>query len=240
MMGGAFDPRLRAVSIAVVLVAISGAISAVQPTILRSVVRPLVNESGLSPVSIAVNFLYNYGLALVVGVLFLHLSGRGVAYFDIGPLTRRGVGYAIAGVLIRLVAEVGIGVANSLFGLTPSGSDSLALILSGGTATIVTGVLLVVLFAVPAEELFYRNVIQKRLDEGLPSPVAVVLAALLFALSHVPTYYSPNPVLMASPFASNLVGGLVYGSIYARTKNIAPAVLAHALYNTIGIGLAVV
>ena len=124
--------------------------------------------------------------------------------------------------------------------LTPSGSDSLALILSGGTATIVTGVLLVVLFAVPAEELFYRNVIQKRLDEGLPSPVAVVLAALLFALSHVPTYYSPNPVLMASPFASNLVGGLVYGSIYARTKNIAPAVLAHALYNTIGIGLAVV
>lgn len=77
MMGGASDPRLRAVSIAVILVAISGAISAVQPMVLRSVARPLVNESGLSPVSLAVNFLYSYGLALAVGVLFLYLSGRG-------------------------------------------------------------------------------------------------------------------------------------------------------------------
>jgi uncharacterized protein len=208
--------------------------------VLRSVVSPLISESSLSPVSLVVNFLYNYGLALTVGVLFLYLSGRGVAYFDVRPLTRRGVGYAVAGVLIHLVAEVGIGIANSLFGLTASGSDSVALILSGGTATIAAGFLLIVFFAVPAEELFYRNIIQKRLEEGFPSSVAVVLAATLFALSHVPTYYSSNPILMASPFASNLVGGLVYGSIYTRTKNIVPAVLAHALYNTIGFGLAVV
>lgn len=238
MMDGLPNSRLRAVSIAVVLAAISSLISATQPAVLRSVVGPLITESSLSPVSLVVNFLYNYGLALVVGILFLYLSGRGVAYFDVRPLTRRGVGYAVAGVLIRLVAEVGIGIANSLFGLTTSGSDSVALILSGGTATIAAGFLLIVFFAVPAEELFYRNIIQKRLEEGFPSSVAVVLAATSFALSHVPTYYDSNPILMASPFASNLVGGLVYGSIYSRTRSIVPAVLAHALYNTIGIGLA--
>ena len=232
--------RLRTVSIAVILVAISGAISAVQPVVLRSVFGPLINESSLSPLSLVVNILYDYGLALMVGILFLYISGRGIAYFDLKPLTRRGVGYAVAGVLIHLVAEIGIGIANALFGLTASESDSLALILSGGTATIAVGFLLIVFIAVPAEELFYRNIIQKLLGEHFPSIVAVVVAAILFALSHVPTYYNPSLILMISPFASNLIGGLVYGSIYARTKSIVPSILAHALYNAIGIGLAVI
>ncbi|WP_239639177.1 CPBP family intramembrane glutamic endopeptidase [Halococcus hamelinensis] len=92
----------------------------------------------------------------------------------------------------------------------------------------------------PAEELFYRNIIQKWLGEHFPSVVAVVAAAVLFALSHIPTYYNSNLILMISPFASNLIGGLVYGSIYARTRSVVPPILAHALYNAIGIGLAVI
>ncbi|WP_237713415.1 hypothetical protein [Halococcus hamelinensis] len=124
--------RLRAVSIAVVLVAISGAISATQPVVLRSVFGLLINESSLSPLSLAENILYNYGLWLIVGILFLYISGKEMAYFDVKPLTRLGIGYAVAGVLIRLVAEIGIGVANSLFGFTASESDSLSLIPSGG------------------------------------------------------------------------------------------------------------
>lgn len=79
------------------------------------------------------------------------------------------------------------------------------------------------------EELFYRGVLQGRLQQLMPPGLAILLSSLLFALGHS-QYHQPN-VLNLGTFALLLATALVLGGLYWRTGSLWPGMLAHGLIN---------
>jgi len=83
------------------------------------------------------------------------------------------------------------------------------------------------LFTVIAEELFFRIVVQSRLESALSGKYAGYLAlgitALLFGLVHL--YAGWHYGLLAT------VAGLLYGYVYYRSRRVEMAILAHGLLN---------
>lgn len=92
----------------------------------------------------------------------------------------------------------------------------------------------------PTEELLYRGVIQTRLQEALDTTAAAVLvAALVFAVVHVPAYglgASFGPELGAT-LAILFVLGTFLGAAYEYTDNLLVPAVAHGLYNAVVFGV---
>ena len=87
------------------------------------------------------------------------------------------------------------------------------------------------------EELFYRGYIQRRLEEDLGAPVAILASAFLFAFSH-------SQYLILNPFnigmlLSTIFGAIVWGYIFYRTRSLLVTIIAHSIVNIPirGIGL---
>lgn len=79
------------------------------------------------------------------------------------------------------------------------------------------------------EELFYRGVLQGRLQQVMPPGLAILLSSLLFALSHS-QYHQPN-LLNLGTFAFLLATALVLGGLYWRTGSLWPGMVAHGVIN---------
>ncbi|MBH9551541.1 CPBP family intramembrane glutamic endopeptidase [Inhella gelatinilytica] len=79
------------------------------------------------------------------------------------------------------------------------------------------------------EEIFYRGVLQGRLQQVMPPGLAILLSSLLFALSHS-QYHQPN-LLNLGTFAFLLATALVLGGLYWRTGSLWPGMLAHGVIN---------
>ena len=81
------------------------------------------------------------------------------------------------------------------------------------------------------EELFYRGFLLPRLERVLKNPVnALVLSALLFNASHIPSYLASGTGwwgAILSVFSLICPTGLLYGYLYQRTRSIIPGVLLH-------------
>lgn len=87
------------------------------------------------------------------------------------------------------------------------------------------GVLLLVWIG-PAEEIFWRGFVQRRLAERT-SPVAGMLAAcFLYTLVHV---WSLNLMLLGAA----AICGLFWGVIYMRWKSVWPGLISHALWDLV-------
>ena len=82
----------------------------------------------------------------------------------------------------------------------------------------------------PGEELLFRGIVQRRLGEAFPVPVAVVLASLLFAVAHAISLTGPleakalNIAILVGP-------ALVFGAAYEYTDNLVVPSLIHGCYN---------
>jgi membrane protease YdiL (CAAX protease family) len=73
------------------------------------------------------------------------------------------------------------------------------------------------------EELFYRAIVQRALGRVLPPLGAIVVATLLFAMSHV----GAQPINLVT-LSSFVAGGVVLGVVYHHTRNLWIAVALHA------------
>ncbi|QSB06323.1 CPBP family intramembrane glutamic endopeptidase [Natronoglycomyces albus] len=108
---------------------------------------------------------------------------------------------------------------------------SLAFVIVAAALTILTANLL--------EELFYRVMLQSRLELLLGRWSAIGLSALLFSLLHVPSHiqgtslWSALPLTVGTVIAFQGCFGLFMGYLWSRYRNIAVLVLAHSTVNTI-------
>lgn len=86
-------------------------------------------------------------------------------------------------------------------------------------------------FAAPAEELFYRGLVQTRLRDAFPTVAVVVLAGSCFALSHATfaALSGANGATLATTFVELLGAGIVFGGLYEATDNLVPVAIFHAL-----------
>ncbi len=82
-------------------------------------------------------------------------------------------------------------------------------------------VVVLVLFPSLCEEVLFRGVIANRLAQNYSEVRAVILSAVLFGISHL----SLGQIIPA------FLGGLLYGFVYLRTRNIFYSILLHFFYN---------
>jgi membrane protease YdiL (CAAX protease family) len=93
----------------------------------------------------------------------------------------------------------------------------------------------VAVFAVAAlEEIAWRGLVMRSLEDVLGGLRACVLTAALFAVAHLPTLFllrAPgvgyNPLVVLAAFGC----GLVWGLMVLRTRRLLPAIIAHALFS---------
>jgi len=182
---------------------------------------------------------------LLVGVLGLQVLGFGsvtvvylalrrqspTAYLRLDAVTKWTV---TAGVFVGMVLMVLTAATSVLYGL-------LDLHRPATTATIGPPgpeyylVLFVVstLVAVPLEEIFFRGLLQRRLEESLHPAVAVTLASLWFVPVH--TSLSLQTGGEALFVALYFAFGLVLGVAYHLTENLFVPIVGHAMFNAVQI-----
>jgi membrane protease YdiL (CAAX protease family) len=92
------------------------------------------------------------------------------------------------------------------------------------------------------EEMLFRGIIQSRLTKVFGSEMrSCLLTAFLFGIYHLPfAYFSTSwPThgnviwAVASVLTEQMVAGIILGTIWARTHNLAASVLLHSLINLI-------
>jgi membrane protease YdiL (CAAX protease family) len=81
--------------------------------------------------------------------------------------------------------------------------------------------------AVFVEELVFRGVVQTRLAEGCAAPLAIVTAAVLFLLIHVPAWTILALPVDARTAVSIFVIGVICGGLRHWSGSLWPAVAAH-------------
>ena len=92
-----------------------------------------------------------------------------------------------------------------------------------GTVSFLLVALGIVIVAAIAEELLFRGFVQKIFRRNMGGPLAVVLAGLLFSLSHF------NPPVIPGVAAL----GILFGYLFHRTQNLWYPIIAHAIYNLV-------
>ena len=170
---------------------------------------------------------------VAVGVLFLVVTGRGVAYLNLDvPSGHRGWALVVG-------ATVGLFLARSLailrasqFGVAPAGSSVTQVDVP---LPVLVAILLpaMVLVVGPAEELLFRGVLQTYLREIASAPVAIVGAGLLFGGIHLPTLVGASGVGVAVSLAVITLVGFAIGWLYEHTGSLPAAMFAHGVYNAL-------
>lgn len=94
-----------------------------------------------------------------------------------------------------------------------------------GTAAAAWTTALVMVVAAPVvEEIAFRGLLFSTLRRRMSTPWAALLSGALFGAIHL--YSPPSAVQVAA-------GGVLYAWAYARTGSLLPAMLAHAVHNTV-------
>lgn len=82
----------------------------------------------------------------------------------------------------------------------------------------------------PCEEMLFRGTVQNRLREAFSAPVAITLAAVLFASIHV-TALTGGLGARFTTIGILLVPSFVFGVTYEYTQNLVVPALVHGLWN---------
>ncbi len=127
----------------------------------------------------------------------------------------------VSGLLLYVLFYVGYQFTKS-FAVISQGATSVYDFRSGVP---VAAIALLLLFPIaPSEEIYWRGLIQRRFMERFGGNNGLALGAAAYALVHLPTL---NPPLILTA----LIGGLVWGWIYKSSKQLAPAILSHIIFD---------
>jgi len=169
-----------------------------------------------------------------IGLLFLVVIGEDRSFIDIDRPTASDATFtAIASVLLAgfnllvhwAFATAGFSTA-SRFSM-PSGIDPV-LLLAGLSVVLV-------MIVGPSEELFFRGVVQRYLDEDLSRLGAYAWTSVIFAAFHLPAVAGTDGGLPQYV----LVGGILFvvsmslGWLYDRTRNLLVPAMVHGIYNVL-------
>jgi membrane protease YdiL (CAAX protease family) len=169
-----------------------------------------------------------------VAWLYLQRSKRGFDFVDLRRPDRRDAGYVVAGIVVLLGLNLGIGLVFQALGL-PAARHTIFDIAQDTPNLLLVLIPLSYLLIGPGEELLYRNVVQKSLYGTFSRPAAVVVASAIFAAVHVPAYSSAGstPLSILSTLLIVFALALVLGVTFERTRNVLVSAIIHGSFNAI-------
>ncbi|MCT9095046.1 CPBP family intramembrane glutamic endopeptidase [Haloarchaeobius sp. HME9146] len=183
----------------------------------------------------ALLFVVGYIGLTLVGVAYLTLTGRGWRFLDLKPLDRESLKAVVGFTVLAVSFVVVVGILTTVTSLETSENVNLAPGLAGNTDYLLLLVLVALLVNGPAEEFLFRNVIQKSLYRVFSRRAAIVVTSLIFALVHIPAFWTTNYGALATSLSVIFVGSLVFGTAYAKTESLTVVALVHGLFNAVQI-----
>jgi membrane protease YdiL (CAAX protease family) len=85
----------------------------------------------------------------------------------------------------------------------------------------------------PSEEFIFRNLVQKRLYEDFTKKASILIASIIFALIHFPTYATGAFTEILISLGSVFVFSVILGTAYARTGNLLIPAVMHGTYTAV-------
>lgn len=173
-------------------------------------------------------------VAVALGYIFA--TDRGWDYVDFERPTAIGIGLAILATLGLLVLQFATIAVIQVLGLPSSSQGTMQRAAQqaadlGQPELVLVLAPMMLLVVGPAEELLFRNVVQKRLYDAFDRKSAVLVAGVVFAAAHLLSYANPSDAAVFVSLASIFFISLLLGFLYEYTENLTVAALAHGLYN---------
>lgn len=177
-------------------------------------------------------FLAN-GLAFAAAAFaYVFVTGRGLGYVDVSVPTARTIALGVGlGVLVFSVQGTLDGMAR-LAGVS-MGTDQAAAQVTGDATILLAAIAINLLLIGPAEELFFRNVLQKRLAEKFRVVAAIVLVSLLFAPLHVGNFGGESVIAIGVSLVAVFFASVIYGFAFAWFERLELVAIGHGVQNSI-------
>lgn len=196
----------------------------------------LLRPANGAPTPTLVTFVLGSALHLALAVaLFLfarhapqYEGGRAPARFRLLAI---GAGTGLAAFAVVYVVGQAIVGAYAAAGREPPQQETVQFMSDAQGWELVLASVLAVVVAPFAEEVFFRGILFPALAREMPVAAALVLQALLFGAVHVSQL---SHLVFMAPLT---LVGLATGWIYLRTRSLSAAVMAHAVFNAVELGL---
>jgi uncharacterized protein len=166
------------------------------------------------------------GIFLIAPIIYARRRAQGVEGQSLGlrgfnPIIA--LGLIILSFVVVVVAGNAVDAFNSYFHITaPTNAQQLIdSEIKNAPITLIATLIAATVVAPICEELFFRSFLLQGLRNIMPSWLAVIFSALVFAIAHL----SPGS------FALLLVLGLLLGVVRLVTRSVWPGIVLHALNN---------
>ncbi|WP_302083446.1 CPBP family intramembrane glutamic endopeptidase [Salinibaculum rarum] len=170
---------------------------------------------------------------VLLGVWYLRRTGRGWEYIDIQQPSLRDIGVAAGGVALILGAAM-LAELLLVWAGVDSSKHAIEQMVTPENSQILLYLVPVSIFLVaPAEEFFYRNIIQRHIEQVTTPHRALILASFLFAAIHIPSYMSAQATNMGVSLALVFLFSLILGASYIRSQNLLVPIIIHGLFNAL-------
>ena len=174
-----------------------------------------------------------YTGTFAVAAFYLSASERSVSFLRLDRPSARDLAWTVGGVLVLFATLAGASFVIEQLGLSVT-EHSIAQQAEDNPAMLLPLIPLSILLTGPVEELLYRGIVQTRLTEAFATAPAVLIAAVVFALVHVPAYsLGGTGGSLATTLVVLFILGGVLGVLYEHTGNLFVPAVAHGLYNAI-------
>jgi hypothetical protein len=183
----------------------------------------------LGPLLLVALVLPTESVYLGVAVAYAHLRDLPVPVRRPG---RRDLGVAAAGSVVAVAAGLVVLAVGDAVGVGPV-SSALDPAAETDPRTLLVLVPLSLLVVAPAEEAFFRGVVQGRLRRAVGVVPSVAVASVLFWAVHVFNFVGFElTVGVLVPLAAIFCAALVLGAVYELTANLVVPVVVHGMYNS--------
>ena len=227
--------RLQTLIVAVAL-AISGflvgaVIVALAAQVLITLGVPVTRNPGIQ---LALSTVMLQGVAFgLVALGYLKLRQLGEDFLGVRIPTLRDLGWTVGGFVLFFALFGALNVVITVLGL-PTAQNRITEVASRDPMVFLLLVPLSILLVGPGEELLFRGMVQGTLRKGFGAVAAIVLASVIFAVSHAGSLQGQGKfTYMAVVF----VLALVLGATYERTGNLFVPALIHGSYNAVLFGV---
>jgi len=159
--------------------------------------------------------------AFILGLSSIIAGRKEKALFEFKPVH---IAVGLVSALILYLVFLAGGFAVKLFSFADEGVRDIYAI-RGETPAVVTGIAIFFLIG-PAEEFFWRGLVQYRLGKRYGETAGLVAGTFLYAAVHI---WSFNFMLIATAGLC----GLFWGYIFNRYKSVWPVVISHAAWDLV-------
>lgn len=169
-----------------------------------------------------------------VAAIYLYIGDKPLDYIDLRSPTLRELTISLAGVIVLVGLNLGIGFLFERLGLEAA-RHSIIRTAESNPEILLVLIPLAYLIIGPGEELLYRNIIQKSLYDDFSRPAAVIVASAIFAGVHVFAFSGGTQSFLATLNTLTVVFvlSLVLGIVYERTDNIVVPAFVHASFDAV-------